>query len=84
MEEDPARRWTDADIRARGLSPERVRRWFHAGAPRCHEDIKWGMPAFMQERMLGGMSAFKAHVSIGFPRGGELDDPSGLQGRATS
>ena len=28
LEEDPARRWTDQDVRARGLSPERVRRWF--------------------------------------------------------
>lgn len=28
VEEDPTRRWTDADLRLRGLSPERVRRWF--------------------------------------------------------
>lgn len=28
LESDPARRWTDQDVRARGLSPERVRRWF--------------------------------------------------------
>ena len=28
IEEEPARRWTDQDIRRRGLSPERVRRWF--------------------------------------------------------
>jgi len=28
LEGDPARRWTDQDVRARGLSPERVRRWF--------------------------------------------------------
>ena len=26
--DDPARRWRDADLRALGLSPERVRRWF--------------------------------------------------------
>ncbi len=25
---DPTRRWTDRDLRSRGLSPERVRRWF--------------------------------------------------------
>ena len=29
VERDPARRWRDADLRARGLSPGRVRRWFH-------------------------------------------------------
>ena len=28
LEHDPARRWTDQDVRSRGLSPERVRRWF--------------------------------------------------------
>ncbi len=28
VEADPTRRWTDEDVRARGLSPERVRRWF--------------------------------------------------------
>lgn len=28
LEEDPSRRWTDRDVRARGISPERVRRWF--------------------------------------------------------
>lgn len=28
VESDPARRWTDADVRERGLSPTRVRRWF--------------------------------------------------------
>ncbi len=28
IEADPDRRWRDADVRSRGLSPERVRRWF--------------------------------------------------------
>jgi AraC family transcriptional regulator of adaptative response/methylated-DNA-[protein]-cysteine methyltransferase len=28
VEADPTRRWTDGDVRRRGLSPERVRRWF--------------------------------------------------------
>jgi len=28
IEADPGRRWTDQDMRAAGLSPERVRRWF--------------------------------------------------------
>ena len=28
LESDPTRRWRDADMRERGLSPERVRRWF--------------------------------------------------------
>ena len=28
LEREPARRWRDSDLRERGLSPERVRRWF--------------------------------------------------------
>lgn len=28
VEADPSRRWTDQDVRDRGLSPARVRRWF--------------------------------------------------------
>ncbi len=28
LETDPARRWTDREVRALGMSPERVRRWF--------------------------------------------------------
>ena len=28
LEADPSRRWTDRDLEQRGLSPERVRRWF--------------------------------------------------------
>lgn len=30
LESDPSRRWTDSDLRALGLSPGRVRRWFQA------------------------------------------------------
>lgn len=30
VEADPTRRWTDADLRDRGIAPERVRRWFQA------------------------------------------------------
>jgi AraC family transcriptional regulator of adaptative response/methylated-DNA-[protein]-cysteine methyltransferase len=30
VEADPSLRWRDADLRARGLAPTRVRRWFRA------------------------------------------------------
>ncbi len=30
MEKDPTRRWRDPDLRALGLDPARVRRWFKA------------------------------------------------------
>jgi len=29
VDKDPERRWRDRDLRALGLQPERVRRWFH-------------------------------------------------------
>lgn len=28
LDDDPVRKWTDADLRRRGLHPDRVRRWF--------------------------------------------------------
>ena len=30
VEAEPERRWTDQDLRGRGLSPERIRRWFQS------------------------------------------------------
>lgn len=59
---------------------ERVRAAFHAGCPDLRETIKWGVPTFERNGMLGGMSAFKAHVGFGFWRAKELDDPAGLFG----
>jgi AraC family transcriptional regulator of adaptative response/methylated-DNA-[protein]-cysteine methyltransferase len=47
VEDDPARRWTERDLRAEGFQPERVRRWFQ----RTH-----GMTfqAYHRARRLGG------------------------------
>lgn len=46
LESDPARRWTDEDVRGRGLSPERVRRWF-----KQHHDMTF--QAYSRARRLG-------------------------------
>ncbi len=46
LEQDPARRWKDSDLRQRGLSPERVRRWFHT-----HHDMTFH--AYNRARRLG-------------------------------
>jgi AraC family transcriptional regulator, regulatory protein of adaptative response / methylated-DNA-[protein]-cysteine methyltransferase len=46
LEGDPGRRWTDHDIRGRGLSPERVRRWF-----KKHHDMTF--QAYSRARRLG-------------------------------
>ena len=38
LERDPRRRWTDADLAARGLRPEAVRRWFRRRFGRTFHD----------------------------------------------
>lgn len=44
----------------------KIRAAFHAGCPELEERIKWGMPSFEYKGMLGGMAAFKQHVTFGF------------------
>ncbi len=46
VEADPARRWTDADIRSAGADPVRVRRWFQ-------ENHGMTFHAFQRSRRLG-------------------------------
>ena len=57
---------------------EKIRKAVHKGCPDVEEAIKWGVPHFMFNGILGGMAAFKNHVSFGFWRSKELDDPAGL------
>ena len=42
------------------------------------ETIKWGIPYYECNGLVGGMAAFKAHVTIAFNRGKELTDPEKL------
>jgi AraC family transcriptional regulator of adaptative response/methylated-DNA-[protein]-cysteine methyltransferase len=46
IEDDPARRWKDTDLRAAGLDPVRVRRWF-----KRHHDMTFH--AYQRARRLG-------------------------------
>lgn len=57
---------------------EKIRKAFHKGCPEVEEVIKWGVPYFMHNGMLGGMAAFKKHVSFGFWNSKEMKDPEGL------
>ena len=60
---------------------EKIRLAFHKAGPEVTETIKWGNPAFETEHgILGGMAAFKAHVSFGFWKASLMDDPEGLFG----
>jgi len=56
----------------------RVRRAFHKGCPELTETMKWRAPSFDHHGMLGGMAAFKGHVSWSLWRGKDLDDPEGI------
>jgi uncharacterized protein YdeI (YjbR/CyaY-like superfamily) len=42
------------------------RETIHEVCPDCEETLKWSSPAFMYHGILGGMSAFKEHVQVGF------------------
>ena len=43
-----------------------LRRRVHAACPEVVETIKWRMPSFEYHGLLGGMAAFKAHLTFGF------------------
>ena len=58
---------------------EKIRKAVHKGCPQAEEVIKWGVPYFMyNDALLCGFAAFKKHVSFGFWRSKELDDPEQL------
>lgn len=57
---------------------EKLRKAVHKGCPEAVEEIKWGVPHFTHNGILCGMAFFKQHVSFGFWRSKELDDPAGL------
>ncbi len=46
-----------------------IRAAMHEGCPGVEETVKWGMPAFVRNGILGGMAAFKAHCALWFWRG---------------
>jgi uncharacterized protein YdeI (YjbR/CyaY-like superfamily) len=66
----------------------RLREIVHRGCPEVEETIKWGMPAFEYEGILGGMAAFKAHCAFNLWKGAMLGaknrDAMGQFGRITS
>ena len=55
-----------------------LRDWFLHWEPDLTESIKWNILCFSGRKLVCGISACKAHLSIGFFRGTELDDPAGL------
>ena len=56
----------------------RMRKAFHRGCPEIEEAIKWGVPCFVHHGIVGGMAAFKKHVSLGFWKSALMQDPAEL------
>ncbi len=57
---------------------QHIRAQFHKACPTIEETIKWGCPHFEHAGLVGGMAAFKNHVTLSFWRGMELRDSHGL------
>lgn len=55
-----------------------LREQFQRWEPDLSESIKWNILCFSGRKLVAGLSACKAHVSIAFFRGTELPDPTGL------
>lgn len=55
-----------------------LREWFLKWEPDLREAIKWNILCFSARKLVCGISACKAHVSIAFFRGMELPDDAGL------
>ncbi len=56
----------------------RLRKIFHSACPDIQEVMKWSVPHFEKDGLVGGMAAFKKHVSLGFWKSREMDDPHNL------
>ena len=57
---------------------QQLREWFLKWEPDLSEAIKWNLLCFSARKNVCGISACKAHVSVAFFRGTELDDPVGI------
>jgi hypothetical protein len=57
---------------------QKLRELFHEACPDIEETMKWSHPHFDYRGLVGGMAAFKQHVSFGFWKGKLLKDPHGL------
>lgn len=50
----------------------------HEAAPDALEAVYWGVPFYFgKEDGIAYLSAAKTHVTLGFPNGDRMDDPSG-------
>lgn len=57
---------------------QQLREWILKWEPDLSEAIKWNLLCFSARKLVCGFSACKAHVSVAFFRGTELEDPAGI------
>lgn len=63
---------------------QRIRAAFLAADKDIEETIKWGVPYYVKNGLVGGMAAFKAHVDIGLRHAKSLSDPEKRLGKGSS
>ncbi|MGQ0643320.1 MAG: YdeI/OmpD-associated family protein [Gemmatimonadaceae bacterium] len=61
----------------------KLRELFHKACPDIEEQIKWGVPSFEYNGMLGGMAAFKKYVGFSFWKQSLMQDPQKLFSKET-
>lgn len=55
-----------------------VRKLVLAAAPGCAESVKWAQPVYESDGPFAYFRAHARHVTLGFWRGADLDDPKDL------
>lgn len=62
---------------------QHLREQFHRACPGIEETIKWGVPHFVKDGLVGASAGFKRHVTLGFWKRKIMQDPHGLFGPAS-
>ncbi len=62
----------------------RIRSLMHKACPKVEETIKWGVPHFECQGVIGGMAAFKQHAAFGFWKQRLMKDPAGFFSKGES
>lgn len=62
----------------------RIRSLMHKACPKVEETIKWGVPHFEYQGVIGGMAAFKQHAAFGFWKQRLMKDPAGFFSKGES
>ena len=78
-----ARAASKVDLYFKSLSPklakcaEKLRKTIFEVEPNVTEELKWSQPCYGKVKDVCYISGAKAHITFGFFRGTELDDPHG-------